>query len=192
MPTTASPTLLTDAGYIFTAPLGSTVPAMTVVGSKFTDAWPVAWVSAGATDDGSEFDYDIKVEAIYAAEFLDPLTWRTTQRSGSFAFAMMDWTLTRIKVAMNGGSLTVVSGATTTQLNTFTPPTPGNEVRQMIGWEALDGTVRWIGYQGISSGTIKTTFKKAPAKALVPVSFNLEVPSSTIPFQFWTAGTARA
>jgi hypothetical protein len=192
MPSTAPPVLLVDAGYILTAAIGSTIPSMTVSGSKFTDAWPVAWASPGSTEDGSEFDYNIKVEAIYAAEFYDPLTYRTTERTGSFAYAMQNWTLTNLKQSMNGGTLTVVSGTGATQLNTFTPPTPGNEVRQMVGWESLDNTLRMIGYQTISSGTIKSANKKAPNNASIPVVLNFEVPSSGNPFQWWSAGTSRA
>lgn len=191
MPTTATPTLLVDAGYLFWAPLASTVPVNTVVGSKFTDAWPGAWVSLGSTEDGSEFTYDLKVAAIYAAEFYDPITWRTTERSSMIAFAMQNWALTNVSYAMNGGTLTVVSGSGTTQLNRYRPPNPGSEVRAMIGWESLTNDARFIAYQCINSGQIKTAFKKSPNNAAIPCQFNLEVPASNIPFEFYTAGTAR-
>jgi|SRR5689334_18620939 len=192
MPSTATPTLLNDAGYLFWAPLASTIPTMTVSGSKFTDAWPGAWLSLGATEEGSTFEYQINVEAMSVAEFFDPIKYATTARSGSFAFSLADYTLTNLKRAMNGGSLTVVSGTGATQLNKYQPPTPGNEVRAMIGWESLDSTVRVICYQTLSSGTISSQFRKAPDKALIPCTFNFEVPTSGIPFEFYTAGTARA
>lgn len=192
MPTTAPPVLLVDAGYLFWAPLLTGLPANTVVGSKFTDAWPGAWLSLGSTEDGSEFTYDLKVAPIYAAEFYDPLTWRTTERSSMITFAMQNWALTNVKYAMNGGTLAIVSGAGTTQLNKYSPPAPGAEIRAMIGWEALDGTARLICYQCINSGQIKTAFKKAPANAALPCQFNLEVPTSGVPFEFYSAGTGRA
>jgi hypothetical protein len=191
MPTTAVPTLLTDPGYIFAAPPLTAEPVNTVVGSKFTDAWPVAWVSCGATSDGSEWDYAIKTAAIMAAEFFDALVWRTTERSGTYAFSMMSWTLTNLKLALNGGTQTIVSGTTTTQLNSYTPPAPGAEIRTMIGWEALSADVRLIIYQSISSSTVKTTMKKAPATAELPVSLNFEVPSSGFPFKWYTSGVGR-
>jgi hypothetical protein len=190
--TTATPNILTDAGYLFWAPLGSAEPANTVSGSKFTDNWPVAWLSLGATEDGSEFDYNIKVDPITVAEFYDVIAWRTTERTGSFAFNMANWALQTLSQAMNGGTRTVVSGTGTTQLNSFLPPAPGAEVRAMIGWEALDNTARLICYQCINSGTIKSSFKKAPAIASIACQFNFEVPSSGNPFKFYTAGTARA
>jgi len=192
MPTTATPTLLSDAGYLFWAPLLTAEPTNTVAGSKFTDAWPVSWLSLGATEDGSEFSYEVNVEAMSVAEFFDPVRYATTSRKGKFGFALASWTLTNLKYAMNGGTLTVVSGTGATQLNSFIPPTPGAEVRAMLGWESLDSTVRLICYQTLSSGSITSAFKKAPDKALVPCEFNFEVPASGNPFKFYTAGTTRA
>lgn len=192
MPTTATPNILTDAGYLFWAPLASTIPTNTVTGSVFTDAWPVAWISLGATEDGSTLSYESTVEPITVAEFLDPIKYATTSRQGSIAFNLADWTLANYKRALNGGTLTVVSGTGTTQLNRFRPPAPGGEVRAMIGWESLAGDVRLVCYQTLNGGTIESAFRKAPDKALIPCQFNFEIPSSGIPFDIYTAGTARA
>lgn len=192
MPTTATPNVLTDPGYLFWAPLLTALPANTVVGSKFTDAWPGAWLSFGATEDGSEFSYETKVEAITVAEFFDPIKYSTTERSGSFAFNLADYTLANYKRAMNGGTLTVVSGTGTTQLNRYIPPAPGAEIRAMIGWESLDSTVRIIVHQTLQGGAVKSAFKKAPAFATIPCEFMFEVPTSGNPFEKFTAGTARA
>lgn len=191
MPTTATPTILQDPGYLFWAPLGSAEPTNTVVGSKFTDAWPVAWISLGATEDGSDFDYEIKVEAVMVAEFFDAIKYSTTERSGSFSFNIATWTFSMITKVMNGGTNTVVSGTTTTQLTSYVPPAPGSEVRAMLGWESLDSTVRIIMYQCINAGGIKSSFKKAPAMATLAAEFNFEVPSAGNPWKMYTAGQAR-
>lgn len=189
---TAAPLLLTDPGFLFWAPLLSAEPTHAAVGSSYdADAWPVAWINLGATDDGSEFNYESKLEAISVAEFLDPIRWATTERNGNIAFAMANWTLQNLKRAFNGGTLTTVSGAGTTLSSKLTPPVPGQEVRAMIGWESLDHTVRIIIYQSIQGGAIKLTNKKAPAKGLIPVQFNFEVPASGTPFAIYTAGTGR-
>jgi hypothetical protein len=192
MPTTATPNLLVDAGYLFWAPLASAEPTNTVVGSKFTDAWPVAWLSLGATKSGTDFTYDVKVEPMTVAEFYDVIAYRVTERTGSMAFLMANFALTNIKYAMNGGALTVVSGSGTTQLNSYTPPIVGAEVRAMIGWESLDNTVRMICYQTLSGGSIKAAFNKAPDYTTLAAQFNFEVPTSGIPFKLYSAGTARA
>lgn len=193
MPTTATPVILQDAGYVLWAPLATTLPSNTVVGSKFTDAWPAGWVSVGATEDGSEFGYDINVEAATVAEFFDPIKYSTTSRTGTFAFNMVNFALANWKIGLNGGALSVVSGTTTTQLNKYEAPAPGAEVRSMLGWESLDNTMRIFMYQCINSGSIKSTFKKAPAMASVATQWNMEIPTSpVVPFSMFTAGTSRA
>lgn len=192
MPVTlAQPTLLTDPGYLLWSPLLTAAPSNTVVGSVFTDTWPVGWVNLGATEDGSDWTYETKLEAVNVAEFFDPVVWKTTERNGNFAFALANYTLNNLKRAMNGGTIATLSGAGTTLLSKFTPVTPGQEVRCQIGWESLDATMRVICYQTIQGGALKTSFKKAPAKATIPAQFNFEVPSSGIPFEIFTAGTAR-
>jgi hypothetical protein len=189
--TTATPTVLTDAGYLFWAPLATSIPTNTVVGSVFTDSWAGPWVSLGATEDGTEFSYELSVEAISVAEFLDPIKYVTTGRTGSLAFNLTNYSLANLAKAMNGSAPTVVSGSGATTLSRLRPPTPGTEVRCMLGWESLDNTVRFVAYQALSSGAIASAFKKAPAFAVVPFSFNFEVPVSGIPFEFYSAGTAR-
>lgn len=193
MPTIAIPNVLQEPGYLLTAPLGSSLPTNTIVGSKFTDAWPGAWLSFGATADGTEFSYEIKVEPIKAAEFLDPIKWATTDRSGNVSFTAIDWTLTNLQRVMNGGTLAVISGSGSTQLNQFDPPAAGAEVRRMIGWESLDGTLRGVFFQCLNGGTVKSEFKKSPAIAGLACTFNFEIPTTPAqPFRFWSAGTARA
>lgn len=191
MPSTAVPQILTDPGYLFWAPLLSAEPTNTVVGSKFTDAWPVAWISLGATEDGSAFTYETTVEPITVAEFFDPIRYSTTERAGNFAFNLADYTLNNLKRAFNGGTLATVSGAGATLLSSLVPPTPGNEVRAMIGWESLDNTMRTICYQTINSGSITNAYRKAPAFAVIPCTFNFEVPAAGNPWKMYSAGTAR-
>lgn len=192
MPVTlATPTLLRDPGYLLWAPLLSTEPTNTVVGSVFTDTWPGAWINLGATEDGSKFKYESKIEAVMVAEFFDPIVYATTERTGSFAFSMAHYTLNNLKRAFNGGTLATVSGSGTTLLSSYVPPVPGAEVRAMIGWESLDATTRIICYQTLQGGSMETEFKKAPDIALIPVEFQFEVPASGQPYKMYTAGTAR-
>lgn len=187
------PNVLTDAGYLFIAPLASTLPTNTVSGSVFTDSWPVAWLPLGATEEGSEFAYSTTVEPIKVAEFFDPIAYKTTERASSIAFNLADWTLTNFRRAANGGvaALAATSGTGATSLGTLEPPDPGSEVRCMIGWESLDNTVRLVGRQAIQGGEIKSAFKKAPTLAVIPCTFQLEVPSGAKPWIMWSAGADR-
>lgn len=193
MPTTAVPNILTDAGYLFVAPLGTAVPTNTVAGSVFTDAWDAAWISLGATEEGSTFTYSTTVEPITVAEFFDPIAYRTTERSGSIAFNLADWTLSNYRRAINGGiaALTATSGTGATTLGTLEPPEPGSEVRSMIGWESLDNTVRLICHQTIQGGEVASAFNKPPAKALIPCTFQMEVPTAGKPWTLFSAGEGR-
>ena len=191
MPTTATPTILTDPGYLFWAPLATALPTNTVTASKFTDAWAAAWVPLGATENGSQLSYSSTVEAVNVAEFFDPIKYATTARSGNVAFNLADYTLANWKRAMNGGAMTLVSGTGATALTSFSPPAPGAEVRCMIGWESLDSTLRLICYQTLQGGEVQSAFRKAPSLALIPCQFNFEVPSSGKPFELFAAGSAR-
>lgn len=190
--TTATPNLLQEPGYLHWAPLGTALPTHTVAGSKFTDTWPAAWINLGATEDGSTFKSETKVEPVKVAEFFDPIKYVTTERSGSFSAALASYTFSNLAKAMNGAANVIVSGTGATQLNKLTPPAPGSEVRCMIGWESLDATLRIVAYQTFQGGAVASDFKKAPAKALIAVEFMFEVPTSGVPFEMWSAGTARA
>ena len=190
----ATPSVLTDAGYLFIAPLATAFPTNTVAGSVFTDAWAAAWIPLGATAEGSTFSYETSVEAVTVAEFFDPIKYATTGRNGSIAFALASIGASNYKRALNGGpsAATPTSGTGATALYTVEPPTPGNEVRVMVGWESLDNTVRLICPQTIQGGTVESAFRKAPDMALIPCTFNLEVPASGKPFSMYYAGASRA
>lgn len=191
---TAVPNILTNPGYLLIAPLGSALPTNTVAGSVFTDSWDAAWLSLGATTDGSTFAYSTTVEPVTVAEFFDPIAYETTGRAGSIAFNLANWGLSNFRRAVNGGvaALAPTSGTGATALYDLEPVDPGSEVRCMIGWESLDHTVRLICRQTLASGEVSTAFAKPPAIAAIPCQFNLEIPTSAKPWKLSTAGSARA
>lgn len=193
MPTIATPNVLTDAGYLFIAPLASTLPVNTVAGSKFTDAWPAAWLSLGATEEGSTLSYSSTVEAVTVAELFDPVKFATTERGGSISFSLADFTLSNYRRALNGGTaaLAPTSGLGATALFQVEPVAPGAETRVMVGWESLDGTVRVVARQCIQGGEVSSQFQKAPSKAVIPCTFSMEIPVGAQPFIIFGAGTAR-
>lgn len=189
---TATPLILTDPGFLFWAPTGTTEPTHVAAGSTYdADIWPVAWIPLGATEDGSELSYEVKVEPITVAEFFDPIRYSTTERSGSIGFNLASFHLNQIKRVLNGGTIATVSGTGATLSSSYVPPAPGSEVRCMIGWESLDHTVRMVGFQCINGTTVKASFKKAPSFATLPCIFNFEIPTSGNPFKLYAAGTAR-
>lgn len=193
MPTTAVPTLLSDPGYLFAAPLATAVPTNTVAGSIFTDAWAAAWIPLGATKEGSTFTYGSTVEAMSVAEFFDPIKYATTERAGNLTFALANYTLHNLKRALNGGmgTITATSGTGATTLGTFEPVAPGAEIRIMLGWESTDSTTRIVIRQTIQGGEMSSEFQKAPAFAGIPCTFNFEVPPAGAVFSVYSAGVAR-
>lgn len=198
MPTTATPLIMTDPGFIFLAPLGTALPGAgvggTVAASKFSDAWSAGWINQGATEDGSEFSFSTSVEPIRVAEIFNPIQYAVTEQATSFAFSAADFTGNTLRRSMNVGAanLSTISGATTTLLSRLRPPAPSEIIRSVVGWESLDGTMRMFGYQVINGGEVKTAFKRAPDNAIVPFVLNFEVPTSpTVPFDFFIAGVAR-
>lgn len=190
----AVPNVMTDPGMLWMAPLATADPVNTVVGGVFSDDPVVGYVPLGATTEGSSFSYETKVEPITVAEFFDPIKYATTERMGSIAFNLANFSLSNYNRALNGGpaALTVITGTGATSLFKFEPPAPGNEIRVMVLWESTDRTVRLLMRQCIQGGAVSADFKKAPNISAIPCTFNLEIPiGSTSPFTMWSAGTAR-
>jgi hypothetical protein len=189
----ATPTVLTDPGMLWLAVLATSAPTNTVAGSVFTDDPAAAWVPLGATEEGSTLSYETSVEPITVAEFFDPIRWSTVSREGKIAFNLANYTLSNYNRAMNGGvaALTATSGTGATSLFTVEPVAPGNEVRCMVLWESTDRTLRLMLRQTIQGGAIESAFKKAPALAVIPCTFNMEVPTAAQPFIMWGAGVSR-
>lgn len=177
------------AGYLYKAPLGTAIPTNTVVGSKFTDVWAVAWIPVGITREGNEFSYQIATDTVLAAEYLDPLKIVSTGRTIGVNFEMLQIHLGNFKTAMNGGTQAVVSGTGATALTSLVPPVVGGEVRTMLGWESEDTTERWIWYQCFNTGEIRVGRRKGAANAGIPVEFGVEQPSSGPPFIQYVAGS---
>jgi hypothetical protein len=189
----ATPVILTDPGMLWLAVLGTADPTNTVAGSVFTDDPAAAYVPLGPTEEGSNFSYETSVEPITVAEFFDPISWNTVSREGKVAFNLASYTLSNYNRAMNGGvaALTATSGTGATSLFTLEPPTPGTEVRCILLWESTDRTLRLRARQVLQGGAIESAFKKAPAYATIPCTFNMEVPAAAKPFTLWAAGTSR-
>jgi hypothetical protein len=178
------------AGRLYWSPLGTSLPSSTVVNSVFTDTTWTGWSLLGVTKEGHEFSYDIDTDTVTAAEYLDPLLTVTTGRTVSMSFELMNVHATNIKRALNGGTLTP-SGSGTSQLNTYTPPSIGTEVRSQIGWQAEADDERIIALQTFQIGSLSIARKKGADVATLPVQFRFEPDSSGTPFTYYSAGSIR-
>jgi hypothetical protein len=178
------------AGYLYYAALGSTLPSNTVVGSVFTDTWPVAWNLFGVTKEGHTLNINIDTDAVEAAEYVDPLLNVVTGRTISAEMELMQVNLTNFKRAFNGGTLST-SGSGTTLLSSYTLPAIGAEVRSYIGWEAVDNTERWWGLQCFQTGSVGIQRKKGADNATLPLVYTMEPDATGQPVYLFSAGTTR-
>jgi hypothetical protein len=133
----------------------------------------------GYTEEGSTFTYTNTRTPIEVAEEFDPIRYMTTARAAKLEVQLAEVTRQNLLLALGGG---------TTDVNDGTPvdiPNPGEEVAVMLLWDFMpnddlpdEDNIRWIYRQCVPSGDLAIAHSKAPAKALIPVTFNLEKPAA--------------
>lgn len=163
--------VLLGPGLLYVAPIGTAEPA------SATATLNAAFREVGYTEDGTVVSYTINTEDILVAEEFDPVLIATTGRVGSVAFKMAENTRQNLALALNSGADAATTG-------TIEPPDPGDEVRVMVLLQTEEGA-RWLFRRCLQSGNIEMPRNKAPAKALLPVTFRLEKPTSAKPFIVW-------
>ena len=163
------------AGRLYVAPIGTTEP------TTASAALPSAWRAVGYTEDGTTVSVELTNEPIEVAEEYDPVLYVLSSRSASVAVQMAE---------VNRRNLALAMGVGANEANdetTFEPPAPGDEVAVMLCWDSEDaaGTsnVRWLFRQAKVNGSVEITRNKAPNKAMLPVTWNLEKPSASQPFK---------
>lgn len=160
-------------GILKIAPLGTAEPV------DLATAWNVAWVDLGYTDEGSNFVFETTFENVEVAEEYDPVAILQTARQIQINFALAELTADNMKRAFNGGTVTT-AGA----IVTFDPPPAGTFTPVMLGWESTDAKERWVFRRCIQVGTVDIPRRKAPDKAVIPVSFRAMKPTGVQPFVF--------
>jgi hypothetical protein len=166
----------TGPGRLYVAPIGTTEPVSS------SAALPSAWIPIGYTEQGHEYVADITSEAIEVAEELDPIRYENTRRVSRVTFSMAEATKRRLAIALGSGA------ATADDAVAYEPPDPGAELAVMLVWDSdedptTNTNVRWIYRQAKPSGSVTVAHGKAPAKALIPVTFNLEKPTGLKPIK---------
>lgn len=168
------------------------LPAVTAAGGKTTCDWAAAgFIEVGATDGGLTFSESVDSESISVAESLYSLRTVETGRSGTIAFSMTHISDVNWKLANNGGTITV-TGTGDTKLSEYLPPLIGQSVRVSLGFHSLDEDELIIWPQVFNTGGFETGRTSFTEKALLPVSFGVELPSDptvlTRPYKRWTSG----
>lgn len=159
-------------GRLYAAPLGTTEP------TSGSAALPSAWIAVGYTEDGTEVAVDITSEGIEVAEELEPILYQMTKRSTKLTLSLAESTKRRLALAVGLGAATADDAAS------FQFPDASEVVGVMLVWDSMDtptaSNKRWIFRQCTPSGTISIARKKAPAKALIPVTFDCAKPSTSV------------
>lgn len=185
------PKFATGPGYLYRANPGAAEPAHSVAASVFSDQWPAAWILLGATDAGHTFNYQTTFGTIEFAEFLDPVAYAAEGRTGSVVFGLGSIDKETDKIAFNGGTVTTTGATADVKMSKYDPPTLGQEVRCLLGWESQDFTERYVWRQCIQTGQVSITRQKGAAnRAIIPLEFSLEIPQTgLLPWQHILAGS---
>lgn len=172
-------------GRLYIAALGTTEP------TDATTALPSAWYPVGYTEEGSAFTTNLTNSEVEVAEEVDPILYVLTKRANTLAVTMAQATRRNLATALGTGAGGVNSATA------FEPPDPGSEVAMMIAWDSTladapaSTNVRWLFRQCKAGGTITIPRRKAPAKATIAVTFNLEKPASSAPFKVFPNATGQ-
>lgn len=168
-------------GRLYVAPLGTAEP------TNASTALAIAWIAIGYTEEGSAVTLELTNEAVYVAEEVDAVLYLRTSRTVKLGLAMAEVTRKRFALALGMGT------AEPDNAQVLDPPIPGAEVGIMIVWDSnedpttpaagADSNRRWLFRQAKTSGTIEIARRKAPAKALLPVTFDIEKPATAQPFR---------
>lgn len=174
-------------GRLYMANVGTTEP------STGSTALPSAWTPVGYTEDGSAFRTETTRAEVEVAEELDPIKYVATKRVNALIFQMAETSRKRLVLAMGGGVVTTEDGTF------YEPPDPGTDVAVMFVWDSNEdptvvdgdgnGNRRMLFRQCRPSGQIEIARRKAPAKSLLPVTFNIEKPSGLRPWRIFPTAT---
>ena len=191
--TVPQPTLLTDPGILWIAPLGTAEPTPVSAAGKFTDTLAAAWLLLGPTSEGSSFSDSVNTDTITVAEFLNPVKNVVTGRESKLSFALASWTLSNYRRAINGGVAAIApQGTSGSEVTSLEPPVEGSETRAMLIWESTDSSLRLLGRQTFQTGEVASDFKPGADKALIPCEYHFEQPATALrPWKMWAAGTLR-
>jgi hypothetical protein len=166
---TSANAIRVNPGVLYAAPLGSTEPV------GLTGAWPSAWVPLGLTTDGSTDTYDRATADLVAAELFEPVATYTTSVTETIGFTLLNVTARNLQMAFNGGlSVPAASGGYVT----VNEVDPNEEVRIMLGWDAVDSKERTVWRQCIQTGSVALARQKAPNATTIPCSFRAEQPAA--------------
>lgn len=151
----------TGAGSLWVAPLGTAIPTDT------TTALNVAFRDTGYTEQGWTITDTMTTEPVEVEEEFYAIRHDPTSAEASMAGSLAESTRRNMALAMNLGANAANDGTALER------PAPGSELR-VIGVFVAINTARWIFPLMFSASALEVSRRKAPNKALLPVTFRLE------------------
>lgn len=134
------------------------------------------WLAPGYTEEGHEVTYSPSFESIEVAEEKLPVDYESGAAELSMAFSLAEITAENMSLAWNGGSI-VISGAGASRIKTFEPNDETVDALEIkLGWEAFNGKERYVFRRCLQVGDVAIARRKAPNKALIPMSFRCMKP----------------
>lgn len=152
-------------GSVYNAPLGSDLP------SGIDVPLDEAWVDLGyVSEDGVTWTDGKSVEEINAWQSLFPVRRLITAKTGSLAYALMQWNGDTVRLAYGGGDITETSEGN----YQFTPPDASalDESMQAVEWQDGEYDFRLIFPRGMVTDDVETNIVRNNA-ALLPITFGL-------------------
>lgn len=159
-------------GKLYIAPLATPEP------DDLDEAWDDDFVELGYTAEGSNFVFENTFEDVMVAEEHEAIEILQTTRQINVNFSLAEMTAENMARAFNGGEVTTDRGVTT-----FEPPAAGDATPVMIGWESDDGRERWVFRRCVQVGSVDIPRRKAPDKAVLPMSFRCTKPAGATAFK---------
>lgn len=160
-------------GVLRFAPLGSTIP------DGYSGTYSSAWKTVGYTDAGHAFNSNLTVEDVDVAEEKVRIGTEITGEESSVEFAMAEATYRNLVAAFNGGVITTdVDGTSYEYQHTI----PDELTGIMLAWDnartEATSTRRRVWLDVVQTGSVSIEARKGSQKALIPVTYSLQVPSS--------------
>lgn len=147
--------------------------------ADLTTAWATVdsgWLAPGYTEEGHEVTYSPSFEGIEVAEEKLPVDYEQASAELTIAFSLAEVTAENMSLAWNGGDITV-SGTGADRIKTFEPlDIDDDPIEIKIGWESFRGNERYVFRRCLQVGDVAIARRKAPNKALIPMSFRAMKP----------------
>ena len=167
-------------GSIYTAPLGTTIPA------SINAPLGAGWRDAGyVTEDGVTFTDGKSLESVRAWQSLHDLRRFVSSKETMVSYSLMQWSGENVKLAYGGGEVEEVApaGETTPAAYRYTPPDPAHieELMHAIEWEDGDHDFRLILPRGMVTENVESNISRQAA-GLLPITFSVLGTDGVDPF----------